>query len=182
MKTTFKLIIGTIAVLIFVLESCKKDTAQCNYSSKVQNELDTLNTAFSVYHADSTNTEKCHAYQDAYQIYLDALISQSDCAADAGQTDILQHDIDQAQTAIDGIYCPCNWVTEVQSELDAVDAALSAYVDDPFNSAKCQAYKDALQNYLNALEDHKGCVPAEQSAQLQQSIDAAHSLLDGLQC
>jgi hypothetical protein len=182
LKTTFKLIIGAIAVLVFVLESCKKDTFQCNYISKVQNELDSLNTAFSVYHADSTNIEKCHAYHEAYQIYLDALTNQSACAADAGQTDILQHDIDQAQNAINGFYCPCNWATEVQDELDAVTAAATAYGNDPTNSAKCNAYKSAFQDYLNALEDHKGCVPSEQSAQLQQSIDAAQTSLDALQC
>jgi hypothetical protein len=76
----------------------------------------------------------------------------------------------------------CNWVTEVQGQLDAVTAAATAYGNDPTNSAKCQDYKTAFQNYLNALEDHKGCVPSEQSAQLQQSIDAAQTSLDALQC
>jgi hypothetical protein len=76
----------------------------------------------------------------------------------------------------------CNWVTEVQDELNAVTAASEAYSNDPLNSVKCQAYKDAFQNYLNALEDHKGCVPDEQSAQLQDSIDAAQISLNNLSC
>lgn len=75
----------------------------------------------------------------------------------------------------------CNWATEVQSELDAVTTAATAYGNNP-TTATCNAYKTAFQNYLNALEDHKSCVPSEQSAQLQQSIDAAQTSLDALQC
>ncbi|MBK9983120.1 MAG: hypothetical protein IPP15_11985 [Saprospiraceae bacterium] len=75
----------------------------------------------------------------------------------------------------------CNWATEVQSELNALSTAAATYGNDP-TTANCNAYKAAVQNYLNALEDHKGCVPSEQSAGLQQAIDDERASLDALQC
>jgi hypothetical protein len=77
----------------------------------------------------------------------------------------------------------CNYVTELQPELTAVNNAANAYVADPNNSAKCQAWKDAYQTYLTGLQDHIDCATlAGQQAELQSSINQAQSALDQIQC
>ena len=75
----------------------------------------------------------------------------------------------------------CNYATEVQDELNAVNAAATAYGNDP-STANCNAFKSAYQNYLNALEDHSNCVLAEQQAAYQQALDDAQAAIDGFQC
>lgn len=77
---------------------------------------------------------------------------------------------------------PCNYATEVQDEYDAFAAALTAFTNDPTNVDKCNAYKNSLQDYVNALEDHDGCVPAGQEDEYQQSLDQAQAAIDALQC
>lgn len=77
----------------------------------------------------------------------------------------------------------CNWATEVQDEYDAQTVALDAYLADPTNTAKCQAWKNSYSDYLNALEDHVNCASAAgQAAELQSAIDAARASLDSIQC
>lgn len=76
----------------------------------------------------------------------------------------------------------CNYAQEVQDELNALNAAATAYGNDP-TPAKCQAYKDSFQAYLNELQDHIECAAlAGQQNELQQSINAAQASLDALQC
>lgn len=77
----------------------------------------------------------------------------------------------------------CNYLTETQDELNAVNAASDAWIADPTNTAKCQAYKDAYQAYLDELEDHVECATVSgQQAQLQDAIDSAQAALNNLQC
>jgi hypothetical protein len=77
----------------------------------------------------------------------------------------------------------CNYATEVQDELNAVTEAATAFGNDPTNAAKCQAYKDAYQDYLNALDDHIECAALSgQQAELQAAIDDAQAALDAFQC
>ncbi len=77
----------------------------------------------------------------------------------------------------------CNYLTEVQDELDAVTAAANAYSADPTNPAKCQSFVAAYQDYLNALEDHVECAAtAGQEDELQQAIDDAQASLNTIQC
>jgi multidrug efflux pump subunit AcrA (membrane-fusion protein) len=77
----------------------------------------------------------------------------------------------------------CNYATEVQDEVNALTEAATAYSSDPTNLAKCQAYKTAYQNYLNALEDHVDCAALSgQQAELQSAIDQAQAQLDAFQC
>ncbi len=77
----------------------------------------------------------------------------------------------------------CNYVTETQDELDALNAASSAWSADPGNMQKCNAYKTAATNYLNALDDHRNCAttPAQEQ-ELQDAIDASQASIDALQC
>jgi hypothetical protein len=77
----------------------------------------------------------------------------------------------------------CNYVTETQDELTTLNEAAAAYGADPTNPAKCQAYKDAYQAYLDELEDHIDCAALSgQQAELQNSIDQAQAQLALLQC
>jgi hypothetical protein len=76
----------------------------------------------------------------------------------------------------------CNYVQELQDELNAVNAAATTYGNNP-TPANCQAYKDSFQAYLNELEDHIECATLSgQQAELQASIDSAQASLDALQC
>jgi hypothetical protein len=77
----------------------------------------------------------------------------------------------------------CNYATETQDELQAVLNAANEYSLDPTNTAKCQAYKDAYQNYLNELEDHVECATVSgQQQELQNAINEAQAELDNFQC
>ena len=77
----------------------------------------------------------------------------------------------------------CNYATEVQNEVNALTAATDAYVADSTNPVKCQAWKDAYQDYLNALEAHKECAALSgQQAELQSAIDQAQASLNSIQC
>ena len=75
----------------------------------------------------------------------------------------------------------CSYLTEVQNEADALTTALTTYSNDP-SIANCNAYKDAYQDYLDALDEHNGCVLVGEQAAYQDAIDQAQAALDALQC
>jgi|SRR6187200_1237843 len=76
----------------------------------------------------------------------------------------------------------CNYATETQDELNALQAALDAYSANQ-STANCQAYVSAYQNYLNELEDHIECATLSgQQAELQALIDQSQDTLDNWQC
>ncbi len=77
----------------------------------------------------------------------------------------------------------CNWAAEVQDELNAWTAATEAWTADFNNAAKCQAYKDTGNDYLDALEAHADCATlAGTQVELQASIDSARTSIDAIQC
>jgi hypothetical protein len=77
----------------------------------------------------------------------------------------------------------CNWASEVQDEANALTDAATAYANDPNNSVLCQNYKDAFNDYLDALEDHKECAALSgQQDELQDAIDQSRDSLNALQC
>ena len=76
---------------------------------------------------------------------------------------------------------PCNWSTELQAEVNAYVAASNAYFQDQ-SPANCVAYKNSLIAYLNAADDIENCVPAEQKADFDASLDAAQAQADLLAC
>ena len=77
----------------------------------------------------------------------------------------------------------CNFAAEVQNEVNALNTATTDYSNDPTNPAKCQAWRIAYQNYLNALEDNVECATVNgQEAELQAAIDQAQASLDDIQC
>ncbi|MGB4849756.1 MAG: hypothetical protein WBP41_17655 [Saprospiraceae bacterium] len=77
----------------------------------------------------------------------------------------------------------CNYITEVQTESDALIAAANLYYADVTITANCNAYKAAYNNYLNALEGVKDCATTNgQGPAIQQVIDESRAALDLLQC
>lgn len=76
-----------------------------------------------------------------------------------------------------------NWAVEIQAEADAVTDAAIAWSNDPTNSTKCNAYKNALHAYADALADAEGCAnQVGQHAEWQAAIDATNAAADNLQC
>ena len=76
---------------------------------------------------------------------------------------------------------PCNYTTELQAEVDAYIAASTAYGQNQ-SQANCIAYKNSLQAYLEAADDLRDCVPANQEAQFEASLDAALDQANALPC
>jgi len=77
----------------------------------------------------------------------------------------------------------CNWASDVQDEADALTAAANAYGNDPSNSVLCQDYKDAFNDYLDALEDNTDCAALSgQEDELEAAIDQTRDSLNALQC
>jgi len=77
---------------------------------------------------------------------------------------------------------PCDYAEETQDELNAVIAAQNAWTLDPTNAAKCNEFKSAYQAYLDELQDHDGCVRAEDQAAYDQAIHDAQASINSLQC
>jgi len=72
----------------------------------------------------------------------------------------------------------CDYVTETQDELNAVNAAINVYIADS-SPANCQALKVAYGVYLDDLENHIECAALSgQQAELQASIDQAQASLN----
>lgn len=74
-----------------------------------------------------------------------------------------------------------NYAVELQDESAAVSAAAQAYGTDQ-SSANCNAYIDALNDYLDAAEDIDDCVPVGSKDDYRAAIDASRQSLDGVQC
>ncbi len=67
-------------------------------------------------------------------------------------------------------------------EITAVSNASSAYAMDP-TPANCQSFKDAYNDYINALDAYENCaVTLNQRAEWEQALDAARSSLNSIVC
>lgn len=77
----------------------------------------------------------------------------------------------------------CNYATEIQDELNTLNAAAEAWSLDPNNTVKCQTYKNSAQAYLDELQDHVECATISgQEAELQSAINSAQASVDAIQC
>ena len=77
---------------------------------------------------------------------------------------------------------PCDYALETQDELNDVVDAQEAWIADPTNTAKCNAYKAAWTEYLDDLENHADCVRDVDQAAYDQAIDDAQASINQLQC
>ncbi|MCK0157036.1 hypothetical protein MWU65_07575 [Cellulophaga sp. F20128] len=74
-----------------------------------------------------------------------------------------------------------DWAQKAEKQIYAWSNAASAYSADP-TTANCNSYKSAGNNYLNALEDIKNCVPSAGIAEFNQAIQEAKIELAQLEC
>lgn len=76
-------------------------------------------------------------------------------------------------------YCAGAWATQVEAELNAVIAAAMTYGTDP-TLANCNAYKAAIQDYIDALRPFENCNlwSAEVKAAFNDALDEAEADLE----
>lgn len=74
-----------------------------------------------------------------------------------------------------------NYAENIADELNEVSARLSVYISDP-TIANCNAYKDALLDYLNEAEDLFTCVPTASRSSWQTQIDESKQSVDDIDC
>lgn len=74
----------------------------------------------------------------------------------------------------DPAICSSAWATTVIDELTALSTASTAYTNNPTHET-CIAYKNAYQDYIDALEPFLECstLPAQEKAEVQAQIDEA---------
>lgn len=81
----------------------------------------------------------------------------------------------------DPSYCAGAWASEVSTEWSEVIAAATAYGTNPTHET-CVAYKEAYQDYIDALKPYLQCTAwtPDQMAQLQDAIDEAEEDIETL--
>jgi hypothetical protein len=79
--------------------------------------------------------------------------------------------------------CSGAWASELSSQINAMSDALTAYASNP-TPATCNAYKQATQNYLDALAPYGNCatLTGQNRADWQAALDAAQASVDALDC
>lgn len=76
-----------------------------------------------------------------------------------------------------------NFEQELESELNAVISASVAYVLDPTDSGACNAYKDAIEKYIDALKPYRDCASnAQEEAEFDASLEEAEQELNDVDC
>jgi len=83
-----------------------------------------------------------------------------------------------------GSDCTSTYLSEeIQDEVNDFTQAANEWALDPQNSDKCNAYKDAGNDYLDALRDLKDCYfELGQEAEYNASINNAQASLNALEC
>ena len=88
---------------------------------------------------------------------------------------------DDNNTPNNNVGCNYVWSERLADEAAALSQAASAYASDP-TTANCEAYRQALLDYLNEADNVIDCVPQASLAQYQQAVDAAKASANSLQC
>ena len=92
--------------------------------------------------------------------------------------------LNSCKKAVDDLVgCSPLWALEVMDEATALSTASTAYGQDQ-SSENCLAYKEACQDYIDAIEPYADCssFSAEQREEVQDSIDETQADLDALTC
>ena len=74
-----------------------------------------------------------------------------------------------------------NWAVEVLPQATAYLNAFTAFSMDP-STENCNAYINALQDYIDAVEPWGQCLEGVEQDEWQTDFDAAQASLDGLSC
>lgn len=79
----------------------------------------------------------------------------------------------------------CNgflWTQEISDEAVALSEAGGAYGSDP-TVAKCEVYKDAYRDYIDALEDVDfSCIAEANEQDYQEALAEARAEIDAFEC
>ena len=71
-----------------------------------------------------------------------------------------------------------NWANEFQAVINAG----TAYASDP-SSGNCNAYKDALKEYLDVIDDFEECADeVDEQESFNEALKEANDAIDSLQC
>jgi hypothetical protein len=83
----------------------------------------------------------------------------------------------------DPAYCSSDWGVELEDEYDAVFAAWTAYAAD-MSVENCNAFKDAYQDYIAALEPFLECASWTEAErqEVQDAIDESEVAMNELIC
>jgi len=73
------------------------------------------------------------------------------------------------------------WTQSIQTELNAWSAAIQAYSANP-SSSNCQKYKSTGQDYINALDRVKACVPNQSLNEFENSLKEARTQISDISC
>ena len=73
-------------------------------------------------------------------------------------------------------YCTTTWVTQLATQISAMTTTALAYTSSP-SVTTCNAYKAAIQNYINALKPFEDCSlwTAQQKAAFNESVEEAEA-------
>ena len=79
--------------------------------------------------------------------------------------------------------CGTTWAVAIEDEATAFSAALQAYASDP-TTENCQAYKVALQAYIDALKPYGDCttLTGQQRADWEAAVAEAEAGIDDIEC
>ena len=79
--------------------------------------------------------------------------------------------------------CSAAWGTELQSELTAFTNTWQAYIDSP-NATTCNAYKNAAQAYVNALQPYGECatLTGDLRESWQTTLNNAQESVNAIDC
>ena len=87
------------------------------------------------------------------------------------------------KAAEDLVGCSPLWALEVADEAMAASTAATAYSEDQ-STENCLAYKEASQDYIDALEPLSDCssLSGEERQTIQESIEETQADIDALTC
>jgi hypothetical protein len=164
-------------------------TNTCPWQSGTSDELIAVGNAKAAFNQDSTVTT-CTNFKSSAQAYANALATYDACvtASERAQFDTA---VSQAQSyiaEINTVDCSslgtggCNWASETQDELTQMAAAGNTYGQNP-STANCNAYKNSIQAYINALDLFDSCTQGEPDrGDWENTRNGAQASYDGLTC
>ncbi|TXB67929.1 hypothetical protein [Phaeodactylibacter luteus] len=80
---------------------------------------------------------------------------------------------------------PCgdnyDFSVELADELQAISETVNAYANDP-TTANCEAYRQALLNYVDALEDAEPCILPGQRDAYDAALDQSRQDIMDISC
>jgi hypothetical protein len=79
--------------------------------------------------------------------------------------------------------CSTAWASELTNEINAMSAAATTYALNP-TVANCNAYKDAAQDYIDALEPYGNCatLTGQNRTDWQNALNDAQAEINQIDC